>query len=101
MPAASTRPWPGCPLVVAYGLGVDSTAVLIEFARRAIRPDPVLFADTGGEKPETYAYLPVMQEYLSRVGLPPVVTVCHEPVRAACQCPRSQPASSAPLPRRK
>jgi hypothetical protein len=28
--------------------------MLVEFARRDIRPDLILFADTGGEKPETY-----------------------------------------------
>ena len=76
------RPWPGCPLVVAYGLGVDSTAMLVEFARRGVRPDLILFADTGGEKPETYAYLPVIQKYLTRVGFPAVVTVRYQPTRA-------------------
>jgi hypothetical protein len=69
-------------LVVAYGLGVDSTAMLIEFAGRGIRPDLILFADTGGEKPEAYAYLPVIQRYLARVGFPPVVTVRYQPKRA-------------------
>ena len=49
-----TSPKPDNPLVVAYGLGVDSTAMLVEFAHRGIRPDLILFADTGGEKPETY-----------------------------------------------
>ena len=47
-----TRP----PLVVAYGLGVDSTAMLIGLAHRGIRPDLILFADIGGEKPQTYLY---------------------------------------------
>ena len=61
------RPRPDCPLVVAYGLGVNSTAMLIEFVKREITPDMILFADTGGEKPETYAYLPVIQDYLKRV----------------------------------
>ena len=42
------------PLVVSYGMGVDSTAMLIGMAQRSIRPDLILFADTGGEKPETY-----------------------------------------------
>jgi hypothetical protein len=73
------RPYPDCPLVVAYGLGVDSTAMLIEFVRLRIRPDLILFADTGGEKPETYAYLPVIQRYLARVAFPTVVTVRYEP----------------------
>jgi 3'-phosphoadenosine 5'-phosphosulfate sulfotransferase (PAPS reductase)/FAD synthetase len=57
---SSPRRMPDSPLIVAYGLGVDRTAMLIEFARRSIRPDLILFADTGGEKPETYAYLPIM-----------------------------------------
>jgi 3'-phosphoadenosine 5'-phosphosulfate sulfotransferase (PAPS reductase)/FAD synthetase len=50
------RPHPDWPLVVAYGLGVNSTALLVEFVKQGIRPDLILFADTGGEKPETYAY---------------------------------------------
>jgi hypothetical protein len=41
------RPWPDWPLVVAYGLGVDSTAMLVELAQRKIRPDLILFADTS------------------------------------------------------
>lgn len=48
------------PLVVAYGMGVDSTAVLVGLQQRGIRPDLILFADTGDEKPATYAYLPVI-----------------------------------------
>ncbi len=31
------------PLIVAYGLGVDSTAVLVELHKRNIRPDAILF----------------------------------------------------------
>jgi hypothetical protein len=71
-------PWPDCPLAVAYGLGVDSTAMLVEFALRGVRPDLILFADTGAEKPETYAYLPVIQRYLADVGFPAVTTVQYE-----------------------
>jgi hypothetical protein len=44
MSFSAQRPWPDCPQVVAHGLGVDSTAMLIEFARRGIRPDLILFA---------------------------------------------------------
>ena len=42
---AAPRPYPDCPLAVAYGPGVDSTAMLIEFVCRRIRPDLILFAD--------------------------------------------------------
>jgi len=76
---ASVCPWPDSPLVVAYGLGVDSTAMLVEFARRGVRPDLILFADTNGEKPETYQYLDVIQSFLARVGFPEVVTVRYQP----------------------
>jgi hypothetical protein len=55
------RPHPDWPLVVAHGLGVSNTALLVEFARRHIRPDLILFADTGGEKSATYACLSVIK----------------------------------------
>src|SRR3954447_17048847 len=94
----SSRPRPDCPLVVAYGLGVDSTALLIEFAKRGIRPDLILFADTGGEKPETYAYLPVIQDYLPGVGFPPVVTVRYAPTRARYRTLEEQCLHTGTLP---
>jgi hypothetical protein len=68
-------PGPPPPLVVAYGVGVDSTAMLIGMHARGIRPDLILFADTGSEKRETYAYLPVMARWLAQVGFPPIVVV--------------------------
>lgn len=63
------------PLIVAYGMGVDSTAMLVGMHARGIRPDLILFADTGSEKPETYAYLPVIQAWLRSVGFPEVIVV--------------------------
>lgn len=62
-------------LVVAYGLGVDSTAMLVGMQRRGIVPNAILHADTGGEKTETYAYLPVIQAWLAAHDMPPVVVV--------------------------
>jgi len=92
------RPRPDCPLVVAYGLGVNSTAMLVEFVQRDIRPDMILFADTGGEKPETYAYMPVIQRYLRTMGFPPVETVRYEPVRAAYRTLEEQCLHTKTLP---
>jgi 3'-phosphoadenosine 5'-phosphosulfate sulfotransferase (PAPS reductase)/FAD synthetase len=66
---------PMSPLTVAYGAGVDSTAMLVGMAIRGERPDLIMFADTGDEKPETYAYLPVINSYLTRVGFPEVTVV--------------------------
>ena len=95
---SSDRPHPDWPLVVAYGLGVNSTALLVEFARRGIRPDLILFADTGGEKPETYAYLPTIQDYLAGVGFPPVVTVRYEPRTAPYRTLEDQCLATGTLP---
>ncbi|HVX00145.1 MAG TPA: hypothetical protein VHA52_06910 [Candidatus Babeliaceae bacterium] len=68
------------PIIVAYGLGVDSTAALVEMHKRGIRPDAILFADTGDEKQETYDYLPVVNAWLQSVGFPQVTVVRYQPV---------------------
>lgn len=91
-------PRPHCPLVVAYGLGVNSTAMLVEFVKRYIVPDMILFADTGGEKPETYRYMPVIQEYLKKVKFPPVVTVRYVPKWAAYHTLEGQCLHTGTLP---
>jgi hypothetical protein len=73
------------PFCLSYGMGVDSTAMIVELARRYragdqfARPDVITFADTGGEMPETYAYEPVIQEFLRSVGFPALVTVRYVP----------------------
>jgi hypothetical protein len=96
--APALRPYPDCPLVVAYGLGVDSTAMLIELARRGIRPDLILFADTGGEKPETYQYMDVIRPFLRRVGFPDVFTVRYRPKRAVYHTLEGQCLHTGTLP---
>ncbi|MEE9581113.1 MAG: hypothetical protein V3V74_07355 [Nitrosomonadaceae bacterium] len=70
-------------IAVSYGVGWDSTAMLVEMHNRGIRPDIIMFADTGSEWPETYEYLPVMNEWLERVGFPQITVVKYKPVRAS------------------
>lgn len=74
-----SRPHPHWPLVVAYGAGVDSTAILVEFANRCVRPDLILFADTGGEKPESYAYLETINAFLKKINFPEITVVRYRP----------------------
>jgi 3'-phosphoadenosine 5'-phosphosulfate sulfotransferase (PAPS reductase)/FAD synthetase len=67
------RPIPAdAPLVVSYGGGRNSTAMLIGMWSRALIPDLILFADTGGELPETYAYIELFSKWLVDKGMPPV-----------------------------
>ncbi|AMV31307.1 Phosphoadenosine phosphosulfate reductase family protein [Pirellula sp. SH-Sr6A] len=61
--------------VVSFGGGVNSTALLVGLYEREERPDAVLFADTGGERPETYQHVRRMSEWCVGVGFPEIVTV--------------------------
>lgn len=70
------------PLVVNYGLGVDSTAMLVAMQQRGIRPDLILTADPGGERPESMAYIPIMNAWLRSVGFPEITLVRYQPKRA-------------------
>jgi hypothetical protein len=61
--------------IVSYGGGVNSTAMLVEMYRREIPADLILFADTAGEKPETYEYIAAMNNWLTQRGMPPIEVV--------------------------
>jgi hypothetical protein len=61
--------------IVSYGGGVNSTALLIEMYHRDIPADLILFADTDGEKPDTYEYISVMNHWLTRHGMPEIQIV--------------------------
>src|SRR6516164_6124513 len=67
------------PFVVAYGMGVDSTAMLIGLSGIGMRPDLILFADVGGEKDETYAYQAIMDQFLESEGFPAITVVRYVP----------------------
>lgn len=72
IPELASSP-PGDVVIWSYGAGVDGTAALIECVRRNIQPPhAIVFADTGGEKPETYAYLDIFDRWLVDHGYPAV-----------------------------
>jgi hypothetical protein len=54
------------PIVVAYGGGLNSTAMLVGMAKKEIKPDLILMADTGGEKPETKRFVSHMAAWVRR-----------------------------------
>ena len=57
------------PVLAAWGAGVDSTAMLIELVERGEPVDHVLFADTGGERPATLAFIPGFRAWLKARGV--------------------------------
>lgn len=76
------------PLVVSYGGGVNSAAMLVGMKARGIRPDLILFADTGAEYPRTYESVAEWSSWSVRNGMPSIETVRvmgkHETLEAAC-----------------
>ena len=66
------------PLVLSYGMGVDSTAVLVGWRRLGVRPDLILFADTRAEKKATYAYRALIDRWLAEAGFPAITDVRYE-----------------------
>jgi len=81
-----TLPMARLPMVVSYGAGVDSTAMLVGLHQRGERPDVILFADTGAEMPATYDYLPIIDAWLQSVGFPALTIVRNA-------CPRAKHVS--------
>src|SRR5574337_552789 len=62
-------------LIVSYGAGTNSTAMLVYMAKNGIKPDHILFADTGGEKEGTYHFIRYFDSWLQSNGMPPIETV--------------------------
>lgn len=57
--------------------------MLLEMKTRGIRPDLILFADTGAEKPETCEHLEKMNRWCKDAQLPEITLVQYKPRRVA------------------
>jgi hypothetical protein len=75
---SATNSYGSAMTVVSFGGGVNSTAMLIGMVERGETCDLVLFADTGAEKPHTYAHVLEFSEYLVAHGMPPITTVSND-----------------------
>lgn len=63
------------PIIWSYGGGTNSKAVACRAVRLGQRPDAILFADTGGEKPSTYVDVVETSDWLESKGFPPITIV--------------------------
>lgn len=63
------------PHIVAFGGGVDSTAMIIGLIEEKRPIDLILFADTGGERPHTYDHINNFSKWLTDKGYPEIVVV--------------------------
>lgn len=62
-------------IYVACGLGTNTVAMLVGLHDRGIRPDVLVFADTGAEMPHTYNYISILGKWLELVGFPELTIV--------------------------
>ena len=77
------------PVIVSYGGGTNSTAMLVGMIGRAdSAPHAILFADTGGELPETYEYLAMFSAWLVGRGFPSITIVRVESTTLEADCHR-------------
>src|SRR3990167_7270731 len=56
--------------VLSYGGGINSVALLLLLLKAREPLDEVVFADTGGELPETYDYINRIRDYLRDYSVP-------------------------------
>lgn len=61
--------------IASCGVGTNSIAMIIELHNRGESLDVITFSDTGGEKPATYVYLKLFNEWCMQHDVPPVITV--------------------------
>jgi 3'-phosphoadenosine 5'-phosphosulfate sulfotransferase (PAPS reductase)/FAD synthetase len=54
--------------ILSFGCGVNTVALMIHLINEEMPFDEAVFADTGGELPETYDYLTIATDYLGRHG---------------------------------
>jgi hypothetical protein len=97
-------------IVVAYGGGVNSVAMLALLHRVQVVPTAITMADPGSEWAETYRYRDiVVAPFLARVGFPPITVVTRmdelryrrggvnfETLRGCCERTASLPSVAYP-----
>ena len=59
--------------ILSFGGGVNTVALMIMLVQDGAPLDAAVFADTGGEVPETYHAVDAAKEYLGKHGIPLVV----------------------------
>lgn len=66
-------------IVLGYGGGTNGAAILAGWHRYGLQKlqpiDMILFADTGGERPETYEHIALMDFWCDLNGFPPITVV--------------------------
>jgi hypothetical protein len=61
--------------VICYGGGVNSTAMVLKLFDDQTPIDIILFGDTKAERPDTYKFISIFNDYLIKSGLPEIIAV--------------------------
>ena len=65
-------------IIVSYGGGTNSTAMLIGMREQGLKPDAIIFCDTKGEKPHTYKHIEVVSKWCIENGFPEIIKLTNE-----------------------
>jgi len=58
-------------MIISWSGGVNSTAIIALYLLKILKGKPeIVFADTGAELPETYAYIKVIKKHLAKLRWP-------------------------------
>ena len=52
--------------MVCCGMGINSISMTMELIKKKVKLDIILFANTGGEKPHTYNFIPYFNQWLKK-----------------------------------
>ena len=63
------------PVLISFGGGLNSTAMIVAMIKLGEPIDAILFADTGAEKPETYGHVKRLSEWIKSNGYPEITIV--------------------------
>jgi len=61
--------------IVCFGGGINSVALVVRMVREKMPIDYILFSDTLAEKPQTYQYFDVLNDFLRRSGYPEITVL--------------------------
>lgn len=75
---------------VSFGGGVNSTAILLGFHERGIKPNLITFSDTGAELPITYRHVQEVSDWCESVGFPKIEIVKYKKETLENECLRRE-----------
>ena len=73
-------------VILNYGGGLDSTGIICLMREKGLKPDKIIFADTGGERPDIYSHLDRVDKLLTSWGWDKIIRVKNKSISLEDYC---------------